>query len=110
MSPTKGFFSPAVERADHEARQLNPLFVPLYMRYWRAFRDGNKTTEFRTYGPRWNERTCLVGRRVTLSAGYGKKHRIFARVAGFEHVGTEARIHLDVYPNIRPEARAADFT
>lgn len=94
----EGYFSPTAERAAREAEQLHPLFVPLYMRWFEAFKDGSKSTEFRTYGPRWNERTCIVGRRVVLSGGYGKRHRLQARVTGFEHVGSEARIHVNVGP------------
>lgn len=77
-------------------QNMRPLFVPLYMKWWQKFKDGSKTTEFRTYGPRWNERTCPVGRSVTLSAGYGKQHRLTAKITGFERAGTEARIHLHI--------------
>ena len=45
---------------------------------------GGKTTEFRPYGPRWNERTCPVGREVVMSHGYGTKRRLRGVVAGFE--------------------------
>jgi hypothetical protein len=60
-----------------------PLFVPLKSEYFNAFRDGSKTTEYRPYGPRWNERTCLVGRSVVLSRGYGKRDRLRGVVSGF---------------------------
>jgi len=61
-----------------------PLFIPLQAVYFDAFADGTKDTEFRAYGPRWNERTCLIGRQATLSRGYGKKHRLQRVVVGFE--------------------------
>ena len=75
---------------------LRPLFVPLYTKWFEAFRTGKKTVEHRTYGPGWNERTCPVGRAVTLSHGYGKYARLSARITKFRHVGTEAHIHLSV--------------
>lgn len=76
--------------------EMVPLFVPLYTRFYEAFATGKKTIEYRSYGPGWNERTCLVGRRVTLSKGYGKCSRLSAVITKFEKVGPEARIHLDV--------------
>lgn len=60
-----------------------PLFIPLRARYFEAFRDGSKHIEYRVYGPRWNERTCRLGRPVVLSKGYGKAHRLAGRVIGF---------------------------
>ena len=30
----------------------------------------------RVYGPRWNEKTCFIGRRATLSKGYEKGSRL----------------------------------
>lgn len=62
-----------------------PLFLPLYTKYYEAFECGEKTDELRLYGPRWNERTCRVGRDVVLSKGYGKKHRMKGKICGFEH-------------------------
>ena len=61
------------------AAVAKPLFVPLKTRYFRAFEDGTKTTEYRRYGPRWNERTARIGRPVTLSHGYSGA-RLYARV------------------------------
>lgn len=57
-----------------------PLFVPLKTEYYEAFECGDKTIEYRAYGPRWNERTCWVGRPVTISCGYGKKRRLRGEV------------------------------
>ena len=54
----------------------NPLFVPLAGWAYDLFASGAKTTEFRLYGPRWNERTCTPGRAVVLSRGYGRAHRM----------------------------------
>lgn len=62
---------------------MKPLFIPLKAEYFEAFKAGTKTTEYRVYGPRWNERTCAIGRPVVLSKGYGKAHRLTGTVAGF---------------------------
>lgn len=62
---------------------MTPLFIPLKTEYFEAFKAGTKTTECRVYGPRWNERTCAIGRPVVLSKGYGKAHRINGTVIGF---------------------------
>lgn len=60
-----------------------PLFIPLRTEWFRAFYDGTKGTEYRAYGPRWNERTCRVGRRATVSHGYSGA-RLERVVTGFE--------------------------
>jgi hypothetical protein len=65
------------------AVEAKPLFIPLKSEFYAAFADGSKTTEYRKYGDRWNERTCVVGRRVTLSKGYGRQNRLYGVVAGF---------------------------
>lgn len=62
---------------------MKPLFIALKTEYFEAFRAGTKTVEYRLYGPRWNERTCAIGRPVVLSKGYGKAHRINGHVSGF---------------------------
>lgn len=62
---------------------MKPLFIPLKGEYFEAFRTGTKTVEYRQYGPRWNERTCPVGRPVVLSKGYGKQHRLTGVVTEF---------------------------
>lgn len=56
---------------------MKPLFIPLKTEYFRAFEIGTKRTEYRLYGPRWNEGTVLKGRSVTLSHGYSG-----ARISG----------------------------
>ncbi|WP_339344146.1 hypothetical protein [uncultured Alcanivorax sp.] len=65
---------------------MKPLFIPLMSQYYEAFLDGAKDTEYRLYGPVWNERNCQVGRAVTLSKGYGKKHRLSGVVTSFARV------------------------
>jgi hypothetical protein len=62
---------------------MKPLFIPLKTEFYEAFQRGEKDSELRLYGPRWNERTCPVGRPVILSKGYGTQHRMQARMFGF---------------------------
>ena len=63
---------------------MKPLFVPLKTEYYEAFADGSKREELRRYGPRWNDKTCAVGREVVLSKGYGKQHRMAGRISKFK--------------------------
>jgi hypothetical protein len=63
---------------------MKPLFVPLKARYFDAFARGEKTDELRRYGPRWNERTCVVDRPVILSRGYGRQRRLTGRIWKFK--------------------------
>lgn len=63
---------------------IRPLFIPLRAEFYEAFLNGTKLDELRRYGPRWNERTCAVGRPVVLSRGYGKAHRLTGRVWKFK--------------------------
>ena len=63
---------------------MKPLFIPLRTVYFEMFREGIKQTEFRLYGPRWNERTCQPGRPVVLSKGYGKHARLTGIVESFK--------------------------
>lgn len=64
------------------------LFIPLKTEYFEAFANGSKDTEYRPYGPRWNERTCRVGRPVVLSKGYGNGQRLRGVVVKFERTRT----------------------
>lgn len=63
---------------------VSPIFIPLRSEYFLRFRSGSKNTEYRPYGPRWNERTCWEGRAVTLSRGYGKTERLKGRIKSFQ--------------------------
>lgn len=65
-----------------------PLFIPLRTEHFRKFEDGSKTAEYRAYGPRWNERTCRVGRKATVSHGYSGK-RLKLVVADFKIIPFE---------------------
>jgi hypothetical protein len=61
-----------------------PIFIPLNSKPYEQFEAGTKPEEFRRYGARWNEGTCTVGRAVTLSKGFGKKHRLQGTVTHFK--------------------------
>lgn len=79
---------------------MNPLFIPLNTEYYNAFADGTKTDEYRRYGPRWNEKTCFIGRDVILSKGYGKQSRMTGTVVSFkacasDELPTAGRIAAD---------------
>lgn len=56
-----------------------PLFIPLMTEYFEAFASGRKRFEYRVHGPRWNEKTCTVGRKAIIAKGYGWP-RLQARV------------------------------
>jgi hypothetical protein len=74
---------------------MKPLFVPLKTEFYEAFVRGEKHSELRLYGPRWNERTCVPGRRVVLSKGYGKQHRLNAVI--WEFLKRDARTFGSTY-------------
>lgn len=63
-----------------------PLFVPLKKEYYEEFVSGNKNTEYRKYGPGWNEKTCQIGRPVVISLGYGKNRRSKGVITSFNIV------------------------
>ena len=65
---------------------MKPLFIPLKTEFYLQFKSGEKKVEYRINGPRWNERTCKVGRPVILSRGYGKADRINGTITGFRCV------------------------
>lgn len=63
---------------------MKTLFIPLKTEYYQKFESGEKRDELRAYGIRWNEKTCVIGRPVTLSKGYGKQNRISGVITGFK--------------------------
>ena len=63
---------------------MKPLFIPLKTEFYKLFEAGRKKAELRKYGPRWNEKTCEIGRPVILSKGYGKKFRIAGKIIDFK--------------------------
>lgn len=79
-----------------------PLFVPLARKYFEQFQSREKSSEWRQYGPRWNETTCRPGRAVTLSCGYsGVKlhgHIVGTQVHPLADCPHEAR---SIFPNAK---------
>jgi hypothetical protein len=67
-----------------ELFNMKPVFIPLKSKHYEAFESGTKHSEFRIYGPRWNEKTCIPGRAVILSKGYGKGNRIYGVIGTFQ--------------------------
>ncbi len=63
---------------------MKRLFIPLKRQFFEAFEQGDKDIEFRRYGPRWNEKTCPIGRPVALSLGYGRRRRLMGKIVGFK--------------------------
>jgi hypothetical protein len=60
-----------------------PLFIPLKTEFYEQFKNGTKIDELRKYGARWNEKTCMKGRKVIISKGYGKQNRMTGVIADF---------------------------
>ena len=58
------------------------MFVPLKAKFFEAFVRGEKDTEYRLRGKRWNTETCRIGRAVTLSCGYSGE-RLHGTIVGF---------------------------
>lgn len=78
-----------------------PLFIPLKAEYYYEFVAGWKDTEYRVYGPHWNESTCWLGRPVTISKGYGKQERRTGVVAEFRksYEPCRTRAWIACYPD-----------
>lgn len=70
-------------------KHAKPLFIPLMRRYFEAFKNGTKRTEYRRYGRQWTEKHCTPGRPAILSLGYGKYERISATIVGFRVLDDE---------------------
>ncbi len=65
--------------------KMKPLFLALKAIYYDAFLAGTKDTKYRLAGRGgWNAKTCVIGRRITLSRGYGKQQRMKRIIRGFE--------------------------
>ncbi len=78
---------------------MKPLFIPLRREHFLAFENGTKTVEYRRHGRCWNERTCFVGRAVTLSYGWSGPRRLRAFVRG---ISIEPAETDDIYPRGTP--------
>jgi hypothetical protein len=80
--PDEAICQPADDLASADTVE-RPLFIPLKREFFNAFLAGTKREEFRRHGKPWNRETCRVGRRVTLSLGYGKQSRLTGTITGF---------------------------
>lgn len=60
------------------------LSIALCRPHFEAFASGAKDTEYRRFGSKWNATTCYSGRRVVLSLGYGKSHRLRGVIVRFD--------------------------
>ena len=95
---------------------MKPLFIPLKSEYYEAFKNGEKTEELRLYGPRWNHKTCIIGREVVLSKGYGKQNRMKGRIWKFkkQHATTFGSTYkksiLDVFFNLDVDIACISIT
>lgn len=83
-----------IKNQKSEIMMIKPLFVPLYKQWFEKFESGEKTIEYRKYGPRWNEQVCTIGRPVILSCGYGKKRRLYGVVTAFTRIEDIAEIRI----------------
>jgi hypothetical protein len=63
--------------------EMSPLFIPLNGEFYDQFIAGTKQEEYRIEGPKWNPKTCPVGRKVLLSRGYGTRHRAKGVITGY---------------------------
>lgn len=81
---------------------MKALFIPLKREYYEAFVSGRKGNEYRKYGPRWNEKTCVIGRPVVLSLGYGKKNRAEGKVTAFAKTNQLTDDFKKCYGNTAP--------
>ena len=84
--------TPLTQEMTANAVSSSALFIPLRAEYFNAFALGYKSFEYRQYDPRWNERTCAIGRAVTLSYGYGKQRRLQGRVTSFSICATPSQL------------------
>lgn len=88
---------------------MPPLFIPLKGQFYDAFISGEKSIEYRRFGPRWNFETCVIGRSVTLSRGYGKQNRREGVVVKFEVSGDPCQTEAwrECYGPAHDDTRAA---
>lgn len=82
-----------------------PLFCPVTKFYFEEYFHGRKTVEYRLYGPRWNEQTCVPGRRIIVSEGYSGR-RLSGWIGGFRfsQVGLVPGM-AELYPKVSTDKR-----
>lgn len=74
-----------------------PLFIPVKTKFYEDFLDGTKDTEYRKAGPRWNKRTCWIGRPAVISKGYGKQNRLYRTVQFYEEKMMDTPAVIECY-------------
>lgn len=78
------------------ASKASPVFIPLAKKHYERYEAGEKDTEYRPHGPRWNKSTCYRDRRVILSCGYGTKRRMTAIIEYIEEV-EPTKVFVSIY-------------
>lgn len=63
-----------------------PVFIFLRTEWFEKFESGEKKTEYRRIAGQFTRRKCVVGRRVTLSKGYGKKTRLTGGITSYAEI------------------------
>jgi hypothetical protein len=87
-----------------------PLFVPLKAEWFDAFANGSKQWEHRMEKRQWNVRQVVVGRRVTLSRGYGAHARLTGTIVEVtRHTARALRDVETVYPDATPDSLFISF-
>ena len=79
---------------------MKVLFIPLKRIYFEQYKLGIKHYEWRRYGPRWNERVCVPGRKVILSCGYSGP-RLRGTIRSFKRTDYCTQATRDIYPDCR---------
>lgn len=81
---------------------MKDLFIPLKAEWFEKFRSDEKTVEYRAYGPRWNEKTCIIGRKAILAYGYGWP-RLRMYVRSFKKLPRDKApaVAREIFPNAK---------
>lgn len=77
-----------------------PLFLPLGAQFFDDFMSGEKTAEYRLFGPRWNLKTCIPGRQIMLSRGYGQQNRAMGIIKAV-HIFELIELGLELQDSLR---------
>lgn len=78
------------------------LFVPLNKAWYNFFAAGKKKWEIRAYGPRFNEKTVEVGKKVELRNGYQKKGALWGTITEVRIIDSIYRIPEEVTKELFP--------
>jgi hypothetical protein len=89
--------------------EQKPLFVPLLGKWFDAFADGSKQWEHRLMRRQWNVDQVRVGRRVTLSRGYGRFNRLHGVIVEVQTHEACTMGDLEIYRDVSPDALMIAF-